>query len=84
MFSYSAAAAGVIKSKFRNLYLPVFREVYSNLTPFNKVNSIATSNGAFEKANDLHRYLRAFYGQRRDIEKSSQEIKQKVIIYRVS
>lgn len=82
LFSYSAAAAGVIKTKFRDLYLAVFREVYSNLTPFNKVRIIATNSGAFEKKSDLHRYLRAFSGQRKELEKESQETKQKVVTYK--
>lgn len=82
LFSYSAAAAGVIKTKFRDLYLAVFREVYSNLTPFTIVSTIATDNGAFEKTSDLHHYLRAFSGRRKELEKESQETKQKVVIYK--
>lgn len=82
LFSYSAAAASVIKLKFRNLYLAVFREVYSELRPFKQVIGIAASNGAFVKNNDLHSYLRAFSGQRREMDATQPQTKQAVAAYK--
>ena len=83
LFSYSAAAAGVIKERFRDLYLPVFREVFSCLAPFSAVRDIAFKNGVFNKHKPIHRYLRAFSAQREELIKEDAELKQAVSAYRV-
>jgi hypothetical protein len=82
LFSYSAAAASVIKERFRDLYLPVFREVFSSLTPYFAVREIALNNGAFDKKKPLHRYLRAFATQREELLKENAEMKQEVVMYK--
>jgi hypothetical protein len=81
LFSYSAAAASVMKARFRNLYLSVFRKVYREVTPFAKVIDIASSCGAFEKSKDLHRFLRAFSSQRGEMLEIG-EMAQLVVAYK--
>ncbi len=82
LFSYSAGAALVIKNRFRELYLDVFREVFNELIPYSEVISAARENGAFEKNKPLHRYLRAFSAQRSDLIDTDNEINQAVSSYR--
>lgn len=82
LFSYSAAAAAVIKDRFRELYLPVFRKVYTCATPFSSVNGIALKHGVFEKKKPLHRFLRAFSAQRAELLRDDNELKKSVTAYK--
>ncbi len=81
LFSYTAAASALIKLEFKKKYLALFREMYGELTPYKRVREVAKAAGAFDKGKELHRYLRAFTGQRRELQKEG-ETAQAVASYR--
>ncbi|MDH5413392.1 MAG: hypothetical protein OEW87_04585, partial [Flavobacteriaceae bacterium] len=71
LFSYSSKATQIIKEKFKILYLPVFRLSYSELLPYKECTELAVAEGVFDKSTNIHKYLRAFTGTRKILEKDA-------------
>jgi hypothetical protein len=82
LFSYSAAAAAVIKDRFAELYVPAFQIVYSKLAPYARYNKLADDHGAFKRPSPVHKYLRAFKSHRERLERADAELAKSVDAYR--
>ncbi len=81
LFSYSVDVSKILKSRFKELYLPSFREVYRRLRPYEDLQNLARSSGIFEAAGDTNRYYRAFKGKRDELLKEKPDLKGVVVNY---
>ena len=72
LFSWSPSASKIVKKKFSEIYLPVFKKVFNELTPYKHFHNIAAKNGAFKANSKLNNYLRSFRGKRKELGNDSE------------
>ncbi|WP_157826797.1 DNA sulfur modification protein DndB [Colwellia sp. 12G3] len=72
LFSYSTSVSKLLKERFKSLFLPTFREVFSELTPYNRIQQLAKDHGVLREDKPLNNYYRSFKGKRESLKRTAE------------
>jgi len=81
LFSYGTAVSKILKGRFKELFLPVFRSVYNDLEPYSKIITCAKENDILKNGGELRNYYRCFSGKRKILKNSNKDLASSVNSY---